>query len=888
MPFFSSDFYKNAQHLVEKHYLKPFPIEGEEQNKSLLKNGYIEREFNGAMHAARVCVYIPILHHMLKDIAPKIEDHFKTLEAKYNLNEACILEQLQYIGLCHDIAKQNEGQNNRGNDSTKETLTSLQELGITTECSPHLVTIIDNKHHAAELIKELLEQKCTLEEAQAFDYLRALLALANYFDSMRLYNNFDHRYAHNAIKSTIQIDKAQFEYMVFEFAKGVYQLLKEQGDLFEETTVLGPNSQRFALPRTSEDYLRAKKVQFEHSNNVLAAIVASMQKNAYFTSQLSKESPPEYSLYLGPVKFDPFIHGTSSALLPILQRAGNEIDSPLVNIRNRHITAMCGEITAGGFSLATSTGSTCFGRLLNTHKTPSRRCYTLDHILKAYAGKKNIRSEENTSTLLKRYLTNGVNELYSNINIIVILGMRHKQYGHDLSLLPEVSSFKKESSSVIGLFYLYMIVDEHLEPNQFMDKNSCWDFFNTFFSAKALCEKIQSQSIDLKNIYQNPTPKNLHQVLDLLKLPENATLPSGERVMESQYQLFSIASPNAPIKKPSGLESQLGYFYKNQADFSTYNFMMHYFIGQDLNRHHNTKAVKKSILNYIEKLENLAALFLDLIALQDYTPPQFNKEEDYFLEQHLPVIFVSLNEESVVVADAQTQEYRSRKTLILGKDISLVATDTKENKELFDQYFKQNNTPVAVVLASELAYLFPESRIPLEQELTEDDKKRLDAVKMQLPECKVWTAAEPEPTVTVSAKTTMQPQQPLEDMRAKCLAYLSRRSFSTWLINHGMGFFVKLFSPLRYQKITLTLRFMENTTLTTADSYQGLFAQLKENIATEVRTHKPHQVINKGNSQHMSSVKASNTFFALPLPPSEDAPLLELEDGEFSKIMMQP
>jgi len=358
----------------------------------------------------------------------------------------------------------------------------MEELGITTECSPHLVTVIKYEHHSEALIEELLEQKCTREEAQAFNYLRALLALANCFDSMRRRNNFDNRHAHYTIKSATNVNEAQFQPMVFEFAKGVYQLLKEQGDLFEKTTVLGPNNQRFTLPRTSEDYLRAKKVQFEHSDNVLAAMVASMQKNTYFTSHLSQESPPEYSLYLGPVKFDPFIHGTSSALLPILQRAGNEIDSPLVNIRNRHITSMCGEVTAGGFSLATSNGSTCFGRLINEHKNPYRIYYTLDRILDAYAGKKNIRSKDDTITLLKTYLKQGAKELYSTINIIVILGMRYKQYGSDLSLIPEVASFKKNSSSVIGLFYLCMIVDEHLEPNQLMDRNSCWAFFKTFFS----------------------------------------------------------------------------------------------------------------------------------------------------------------------------------------------------------------------------------------------------------------------------------------------------------------------------------------------------------------------------------------------------------------------
>jgi len=128
MTFFSSDFYKNAQRILEAHFLKPFPIGGVEQDKNPLKNGYIEREFNGAMHAARVCVFIAILHRMLKDVDPKIADHFKTLEKKYNLNEACILEQLQYIGLCHDIAKQSEEQDRWGNDSAKKTLITLEEL----------------------------------------------------------------------------------------------------------------------------------------------------------------------------------------------------------------------------------------------------------------------------------------------------------------------------------------------------------------------------------------------------------------------------------------------------------------------------------------------------------------------------------------------------------------------------------------------------------------------------------------------------------------------------------------------------------------------------------------------------------------------------------------
>lgn len=61
-----TNFFNIVQNILEKYYLQP--MHG--PSKSNLKDGFIEREIHGAMHASRAAIWAMVMNNFLKKITP--------------------------------------------------------------------------------------------------------------------------------------------------------------------------------------------------------------------------------------------------------------------------------------------------------------------------------------------------------------------------------------------------------------------------------------------------------------------------------------------------------------------------------------------------------------------------------------------------------------------------------------------------------------------------------------------------------------------------------------------------------------------------------------------------------------------------------------------------
>ncbi len=97
-----------AQQIIESYYLQP--MRSKTQYTEHLQDGHIEREIHGAMHVSRVCLYVGILHQIIKEKFPDyVGQAIQILSEKYYLDEQSILLLTHYMALCHDAARQGEG-----------------------------------------------------------------------------------------------------------------------------------------------------------------------------------------------------------------------------------------------------------------------------------------------------------------------------------------------------------------------------------------------------------------------------------------------------------------------------------------------------------------------------------------------------------------------------------------------------------------------------------------------------------------------------------------------------------------------------------------------------------------------------------------------------------
>ncbi len=118
--------YENFQQIIKDNYLKPY------DQQASLAPGLIQRPIHGAMHVARVQLWVLVLHKIIKQQLPvycaTIMGHF---QHHFNLTENEILALARYAALFHDSARLDENQDRWDIQSAENCRLYLVENGVT-------------------------------------------------------------------------------------------------------------------------------------------------------------------------------------------------------------------------------------------------------------------------------------------------------------------------------------------------------------------------------------------------------------------------------------------------------------------------------------------------------------------------------------------------------------------------------------------------------------------------------------------------------------------------------------------------------------------------------------------------------------------------------------
>ncbi|RUQ85347.1 hypothetical protein [Legionella septentrionalis] len=418
--------------------------------------------------------------------------------------------------------------------------------------------------------------------------------------------------------------------------------------------------------------------------------------------------------------FNPFIHGTSSQTLSMMQHTDFQLMPIVAMLNNFKVAPMVGELTQGGFSiighgsnLDTITGAPAFGRIEHTH-------YDLDKVVGNYAKNPNDTNLQVCQEYFKNFLKSTHKSAFSDLNLLMIYLVRLRQFGvniTDVVSADEINTLRERLHATVQFYYFLMCVQKHIyihgaaidefkKENDLQGDYAAGDYIEHFFSFEAFLEKLKKTQFNMEEIYNSPSFENINKLLDFIKIPKGyqekiKRNPCGEDnfAAKRDYHFFSSQKPE------SGevfYEEIGGYLFTNHPSYSFAYYLERYYQSYMraqskaevlLNVFPDFENFHSKVLSHIEALQNRITLCKALLDARDEEFIRYD-EQDELIAKPFPVVFVT---EAKTIEEFEN-EYRSRVPLKLGKEMQLLATDNKENQKRLRDYLQKNHVGPAEVL----------------------------------------------------------------------------------------------------------------------------------------------------------------------------------------------
>ncbi len=419
--------------------------------------------------------------------------------------------------------------------------------------------------------------------------------------------------------------------------------------------------------------------------------------------------------------FNPFIHGTSSQTLSMMQDTDFQLMPVIAMLQDFKVAPMVGELTQGGFSIIgdgansdTITGAPAFGRMQHDH-------YDLNKVIGNYTQYANNTSLDTCKENFKDILEHSHKSAFTGLNLLMIYLVRLRHLGvkaADIASLDAINTLKERLNATVQFYYFILCIQKYIfidgaEMARFKEENNLdghyavSDYIEHFFSFERFLEKLRETGFNVEKIYNSPSSENINKLIEFVKISRDSREnvkrhPSGEDnfTAKRDYHFFT------PHKHELGCEVHYdkmgGYLFANNSGYS----LPHY-----LEKHYQTydRAQKKDdgflaifphfeefhtkVLPYIDALKDRVQLCNSLLDANDNEFVLHNKSNE-LITNPFPVVFVTEAKTLEVFCD----EYRSRVPLKLGKEILLVATDNKDNQKRLRDYLQKNNVGSVEVL----------------------------------------------------------------------------------------------------------------------------------------------------------------------------------------------
>ncbi|MFT4059918.1 MAG: hypothetical protein QM652_10265 [Legionella sp.] len=687
--FSAQGWYHFGQEFMNSTYLQPFkrPLEGNSKKENT-RNGYIEREIHGAMHASRVAWSTVMLHRLCQQQYPhEVQNKVQALMQFSNLNEDELFYLIRYVSLGHDTAREDEGFDRWEEGSAKNIECFLIEKGVSSLLAEIFSRLALYKDKPQELAHYLASHSLAQEIIEGLQYARLLISLADCFDIIRCTDKFKFAVVEQKITEVFSYAKDKDGPIFFDYAKHLLHLLKQQKDLCFPTQLIGPNKECFHIEKSEQEYSMQEKVKLEHADNAISAMLNSINQDPYLQKLLNLETPIFSSTYDKEPAFVPYIHGTNSATLALMPQTNFQLMSPITMLEEYQLAPLCGELTQGGLNSATADGQPCFAKL-NGGK--DRNEYSLNSVIYHYTKINEVLSKEDCLAKLIAYSTHATKDLFYRINIINIYLARAKQLGINLQEISVIQNLEENFHQVKDIFYLYLLLSTHIIVKPNLSSIDSEEISSHFSLAKVL-EKLKQSKISIQDIYNNPTAENCQHVIDLFTFSKND---------KTEYLFEYIDSPQEKRKDKSNLEQyDYGYMIYNRSSWSFENILHETCRGHY--QMFDFQHIAPSLIDYVEVLEKRFLVTQKL--LHEHSKPLKLSPEDLALvENPLPIILLYNQSHQMHLLEVDSQEYRVEQSLKLGKDIQIVATDTEANIKRLQAYSDRHHLNLTIISFADL------------------------------------------------------------------------------------------------------------------------------------------------------------------------------------------
>lgn len=691
-------WYYHAQTWLKDTYLQPFSFtsNGSEKSKRNPKkntrNGYIEREVHGAMHASRVALSTTMLHRLCAQQYPSVvAQKFNTVAQFFNLTEEELLCLIRYVALGHDAAREGDGYDRWETQSGLSIQHFLESHGIASEKAILFSSLAVFKDKPEVL--NVQAQGMPQEVIEGLQYARLLISLSDCFDIIRCNGQFNFKYIEKMLSTVFDYQKERDGAIFFEYAKQLLSVIKAQQDLYFPTKLIGPDDEVFQLEEGEADFSVRSKVKLEHAPNAIVAMQTAFQHHPYFSLLLFLDAPPAH-LEEATVNaaFNPYIHGSNSSTLALMTMTDFQLMSSVDMLEQYQVAPFCGELTAGGLSHAQSDGRPCFARLNGDEANGNE--YTLKKVIQNYAKAKTAASQEKCQEELLVCYKTTKETLFSSINVLNIYLTRLKQLGVDLKTIPEIQTMEEDFRQASDIFYLYLLFSTHIlaKKNDLTDPQ-LWDLEDNHLIQDKILGKLKHADISVKAVYHNPTQENCQKIIDILNVPEAG--------FSALFEYTTTPNTNRG-ESPNLKTSSYTYVFKGASSWSFESLCCRYISGD--NGMGAFQGLAHHLFDYITILENRFEVTRKLLD----TPIMSSNlcTEDAELVHHsFPIIFAYDQDQHMRIVDMHTQEYRAQQPLKLGQNIQVIATDSEENQRRLQAYSDRYGLNLSIITFNDLKYI---------------------------------------------------------------------------------------------------------------------------------------------------------------------------------------
>ena len=681
----------SLQALFERYYLQP--IDG--LDKKSLQDGYLERQTHGAMHASRATLWALFAHRLLIQLTPHYVETALQKIAEYLASDTeSVLFLICLTTACHDAGRKGEGMDEWESESGKIAASVLQAMGLLEQHVALFEKAIANKDERACYFYTLQEQGIPEADYHYFDYIRILINLGDNFDLVRCASPFKIQYLFKTLTVVQGFDVTKHRAQVVDLLNAIHQFVYDQYDMQFDCSVHDVDQRvLWALERR---YSYKVKIQYEHAENIWAVMVHEAAEYSAFQAYLASEDftflPPPKK-YRGDLKFNPLIHGTNAAVFAILLKTDFHLLPIMEMLGTYYAAPVTGELVNGGYDTINSTGNICFARMI----APWKGAYDLERVLSRYAFHQN-ESPDMQKFMFRYVVGRGFRQMFLNINLILIYFARSRQLVSELETLisgEDLRLLQNRLDATVQFYYLLQLLGTYIHPDfaaferlQAGERQMVLDGLYTFCSFEQIIENIIAHKVDIKAILQQPTPENLARALMVLEFPKTGILQTGFLHSEKMEVVFSRTQYFCLY--PSPVEMGEALFYGSDAAFVFQHLSKNdweiYMIASLLSSWLKREIYPEFFDKFNSKVKQHATAFEERVqlfhALARIPQSQFTltEQQKIFLTHSFPLVFVTDNEEKVVLFHYPTQEYRSASRLKLGVDIKMIATDTSEHR----------------------------------------------------------------------------------------------------------------------------------------------------------------------------------------------------------------